>query len=193
MTDEREAAAARQLFTTTRWSLVAQARPGGAKEALAELGLRYWYPVYAYVRRCGHGPAAAQELTRGFIAQLIERGAVAQPGARFRTWLLGALLEASLAGTVNRRNLPRYVLSSLLPWACFTTLFVWWAHRLPQSGPDPLTTAANFGKSMTHLLSIVYVAVVAVVACAALTVARARRDSGAPLTRSTRAPWRSRR
>ena len=78
-------------FATTRWSLVAQSGPGGAKDALAELGLRYWYPVYAYVRRCGHAPPAAQALTRGFIAHLIEAGVESRPEARFRTWLLGAL------------------------------------------------------------------------------------------------------
>jgi tetratricopeptide (TPR) repeat protein/O-antigen ligase len=121
----------------------------------------------------GYSPTVSRQSVR-FLAQLL-----------IPTWLLGACLEASLVGTVDRRHLSRYFLSSLLPWACFTTLFVWWAHSLPQTGPDPLTTAADFGKSMTHLLSIVYVAVVAVVLCSALNVARARRDSGAPLARSS--------
>lgn len=92
MADERAPAGGiTRPFATTRWSLVAQSGPGGAKDALAELGLRYWYPVYAYVRRCGHAPPAAQALTRGFIAHLIEAGVDARPEARFRTWLLGAL------------------------------------------------------------------------------------------------------
>ena len=50
-------------FAATRWSLVAAARRGDGGEPLADLCLRYWYPVYAYVRRCGHAPAQAQAIT----------------------------------------------------------------------------------------------------------------------------------
>ena len=43
-------------FANTRWSLVAALdNDGGATLApLLELCLRNWYPVYAYLRRCGH-------------------------------------------------------------------------------------------------------------------------------------------
>ena len=43
-------------FVTTRWTAVLTAgeeSPEG-REALAQLCARYWYPLYAYVRRKGH-------------------------------------------------------------------------------------------------------------------------------------------
>ena len=54
----------------------------------------YWYPLYAYVRRRGHGTDEAQDLTQGFFARLIEKEIVrtADPGrGRFRSYLLGSL------------------------------------------------------------------------------------------------------
>jgi RNA polymerase sigma-70 factor (ECF subfamily) len=83
-------------FATTRWSLVAAlARRGdSAAVSLTELCVRYWYPVYAYVRRCGHAPAEAQERTGSFFAHLIASGAHADAvprKGRFRIWLLDRL------------------------------------------------------------------------------------------------------
>src|SRR5688500_17466271 len=54
------------VFATTRWTVVMTA--GGtdspeAHEALATLCRNYWYPLYAYVRRHGHSPHDAQDLT----------------------------------------------------------------------------------------------------------------------------------
>ena len=34
----------------------------------------YWYPLYAFVRRQGHGPEDARDLTQGYFAQLLEKG-----------------------------------------------------------------------------------------------------------------------
>jgi len=51
-------------FPTTRWSQVVAAgdRAGpAAREALAELCSAYWYPLYAFVRRKGHPPGAADD------------------------------------------------------------------------------------------------------------------------------------
>src|SRR5450432_3740368 len=62
------------LFTTSRWSLVMQLdapETGNARDAMVELCQRYWYPVYAYVRRCGHGPEIAQDITRSFLGHLL--------------------------------------------------------------------------------------------------------------------------
>lgn len=84
------------MFATTRWSLVAAATdPAGphAREALADLCRAYWFPVYAYVRRRGHDHHAAQDLTQGFFARLLEKNdlAVADPArGRFRAFLLAA-------------------------------------------------------------------------------------------------------
>ncbi|MEO6968687.1 MAG: hypothetical protein ABI132_09605 [Rhodanobacteraceae bacterium] len=89
-------------FATTRWSLVRQLdspRASDARNALAELALHYWYPIYAYVRQCGHAPAAAQDITRTFLQQLIRqfRADPTPPRSQFRAYLL-ARLHAFLAG-----------------------------------------------------------------------------------------------
>jgi RNA polymerase sigma-70 factor (ECF subfamily) len=68
------------MFTTTRWSLIAAARDRGSPEtraALAELCRTYWYPLYAYVRRRGHGHDRAQDLVQGFFARLLEKDGLA--------------------------------------------------------------------------------------------------------------------
>jgi RNA polymerase sigma factor (sigma-70 family) len=83
-------------FRTTHWSMVLRA--GGddatAHAALSNLCSAYWYPLYAFVRREGHPPHDAQDLTQEFFARLLERGglaSVAPERGRFRTWLLSAL------------------------------------------------------------------------------------------------------
>ncbi len=85
------------LFTTTHWSVVlaaGQARSPRSAEALEKLCRAYWYPLYAYIRRHGRSPEDAQDLTQGFLAQLVERQSFARvaPGkGRFRSFLLAAL------------------------------------------------------------------------------------------------------
>jgi RNA polymerase sigma-70 factor (ECF subfamily) len=86
-------------FHTTRWSLVAAATAAAeptanANQALAELCQTYWYPLYAFVRRRGHAPEDACDLTQGFFTRLIEKNDLAaadQSRGRFRTFLLCAL------------------------------------------------------------------------------------------------------
>lgn len=84
-------------FAQTRWSLVAcvqDGAPGSARQALIELCLRYWFPVYAYVRGCGHSEAVAQDISRGFFEHLVQNEARAldgSAGGRFRDFLLDAL------------------------------------------------------------------------------------------------------
>lgn len=83
-------------FAKTRWTLVAALGQGeaGAERPLLELCLHNWYPVYSYLRRCGHAPEPAQELTRAFFEQLL-RGisGKAQPSqfGRFREFLVAEL------------------------------------------------------------------------------------------------------
>lgn len=89
-------------FSQTRWSLVLHLyAPGspGARDALSELALRYWYPVYAYVRRCGHAPEIAQDITGAFFQQIASdaRNNRSIARGRFRDWLL-ARLNSFLAG-----------------------------------------------------------------------------------------------
>jgi RNA polymerase sigma-70 factor (ECF subfamily) len=84
-------------FTTTHWSVVLAAGHSsapGACEAMETLCRAYWYPLYAYVRRQGHPPEHAQDLTQEFFAHLLEKKCVAQADparGRFRTFLLSAL------------------------------------------------------------------------------------------------------
>lgn len=83
-------------FATTEWSLVLAAGERGsveAEDALARLCSRYWYPVFAFVRRQGHPTADAQDLTQGFFTRLIEKGDIADADrsrGRFRSFLLTA-------------------------------------------------------------------------------------------------------
>ena len=63
-------------------------------EALESLCRAYWYPLYAYVRRQGHLPHDAQDLTQEFFARFLERKylQLADPErGRFRSFLLTSL------------------------------------------------------------------------------------------------------
>lgn len=80
-------------FVTTHWSVVVRAG-GESRAALEELCRTYWYPLYAFVRRQGHAPSDAQDLTQAFFARLLEKNYVAdaqQEKGKFRTFLLVAL------------------------------------------------------------------------------------------------------
>ncbi len=85
------------LFATTHWSVVLAAAEQQTPEgttALEQLCRAYWYPLYAYVRREGHSPEDAQDLTQGFFAQLLARHSldnVAPEKGRFRSFLLAAM------------------------------------------------------------------------------------------------------
>lgn len=91
------AAARTSLFQTTHWSAVLAAgnlSSPTAEAALTALCQSYWYPLYCCVRRHGHSPEDAQDLTQGFFAKLLEKNqfTLADPGrGRFRTFLLRSL------------------------------------------------------------------------------------------------------
>lgn len=84
-------------FRSTHWSVVLAAGRSGssaAPEALERLCRTYWYPLYAYVRRRGHSPEDAKDLTQGFFALLLERqdlASVAPEQGRFRSFLLASM------------------------------------------------------------------------------------------------------
>ena len=85
-----------QHFPPTCWTVVYAARGEGkpAQVALEELCRAYWAPVYAFIRRRGHAPADAEDLTQGFFAQLLARESleeVAEELGRLRTFLLKAV------------------------------------------------------------------------------------------------------
>jgi RNA polymerase sigma-70 factor (ECF subfamily) len=82
---------------TTHWSVVLSARSGTAPEsdeALEKLCRAYWYPLYAHVRRLGHSPHDAEDLTQEFFVRLLRRNfleSADRERGRFRTFLLIAL------------------------------------------------------------------------------------------------------
>lgn len=84
-------------FVTTQWNLVISAGRTSASErhdALEQLCRAYWYPIYVFVRRRGHDPNEAQDLTQEFFARLIEKNYLhsADPTkGRFRSFLLTAV------------------------------------------------------------------------------------------------------
>lgn len=62
--------------------------------ALDELGARYRYPVYAFVRRCGNTPGIALDIAQAFVHALREEVRTAEPmhrPAQFRRYLLERL------------------------------------------------------------------------------------------------------
>jgi RNA polymerase sigma-70 factor (ECF subfamily) len=92
-----EAAKPRNYFATTHWSVVLNAgrsETTQGRNALAALCETYWYPLYAYVRRQGHLPHDAEDLTQEFFARLLESDSLAGVSpekGKFRTFLLIAL------------------------------------------------------------------------------------------------------
>jgi len=86
-----------QWFVTTHWSVVLAAGRGDstrARAALENLCRNYWYPLYAFVRRLGHGAHDAEDLVQSFFAVCLAKNylsAAEQAKGRFRSFLLIAL------------------------------------------------------------------------------------------------------
>lgn len=84
-------------FLTTHWSLVASAGDSATPESrasLARLCEIYWFPVFAYIRRCGASPDESRDLTQGFFTVFLEKNYVKSADAlrgRFRSFLLASV------------------------------------------------------------------------------------------------------
>jgi DNA-directed RNA polymerase specialized sigma24 family protein len=114
-------AAGERRFVTTQWSLVVAASDRGRPEAdgaLSTLCERYWYPVYAFVRRRGNLAADAQDITQEFFTTLLEKGflrSADRERGRFRTFLLTAvsrfLAKQAERGMAQKRGGGRKLLS----------------------------------------------------------------------------------
>jgi RNA polymerase sigma-70 factor (ECF subfamily) len=123
LTDQTEshATSGADQFNTTHWSVVllaGQAEGSQAEAALENLCRAYWYPLYAYVRRQGHPPHDAQDLTQEFFARLLEKKYLrfaAQERGRFRSFLLKSLqhflVNEWVRGQAQKRGGGRKVLS----------------------------------------------------------------------------------
>jgi len=88
------------------------------RQALARLCQVYWYPLYAFVRRHGHGPHDAQDLTQEFFVRLLEKdylGDVDRSKGKFRSFLLAALKHFLSKERARAKTLKRGGGRTLLP------------------------------------------------------------------------------
>jgi RNA polymerase sigma-70 factor (ECF subfamily) len=88
----------RRWFPSTQWTDVLVARADGdegrRREAMGRLLESYWKPVYFLVRRRGHEPDAAADLTQSFFTAFLERDYlryVDRARGKFRFFLRTAL------------------------------------------------------------------------------------------------------
>ena len=89
-----------QGFETTRWTLILGARAD--REALAELLRRYWWPIFAFLRRYGQGAHDAADLTQGFLTDVFLGRDVVDP----RRSLEGGSAGRAGAVPTDRRRRP---------------------------------------------------------------------------------------
>ena len=86
-------------FPTTHWTLVQTIGSGDAEaseKALGELCRRYWYPVYAFLRRSGRSEEDAEDLTQAFFEKLISENILEEMepeggSGKMRSFLLAVL------------------------------------------------------------------------------------------------------
>lgn len=87
----------RSPFPTTHWSLVKKVQRGSAEDArraMEDICRGYWYPIYSYLRRSGHAPADAEDLTQDFFQRVIEEKSILgadEARGKLRSFLLGVL------------------------------------------------------------------------------------------------------
>jgi RNA polymerase sigma factor (sigma-70 family) len=84
-------------FPITSWTLVLSAGQRNdtvSSNALASLCEKYWFPLYAYIRRRGYSVEQAQDLTQEFFARVLEKRYLERADrnkGRFRSFLLSSL------------------------------------------------------------------------------------------------------
>jgi RNA polymerase sigma factor (sigma-70 family) len=97
MSSQSPSSDAPRIFPHTRWSVVLAARQRPSPESAAALEAicsAYWYPLYAYVRRCGQSAHDAQDLTQEFFCRLLEKrwlDAADREKGKLRSFLIVAL------------------------------------------------------------------------------------------------------
>ena len=93
-TDKSSTPADTSRFATTHWSVVLAAGKNSSanqKQALETLCQRYWFPLYAFLRRRGHDSHQAEDFTQAFFAHILEKHDLraADPKyGKFRSFLL---------------------------------------------------------------------------------------------------------
>ncbi len=112
-------------FRTTHWSVVLRAGDVAAPEsaqALETLCRHYWYPLYVFVRRRGHDPEMARDLTQEFFARFLEAGSLRDAHAdkgRFRTFLLASMKNFLAKEWRDANRLKRGGGQEILAWDQF--------------------------------------------------------------------------
>ena len=97
MSSQLSSSEAPRVFPNTRWSVVLAARQRSSPESAAALEAichAYWYPLYAYVRRCGQSAHDAQDLTQEFFCRLLGKNwldSADRDKGKLRTFLIVAL------------------------------------------------------------------------------------------------------
>lgn len=92
-------------FPTTHWTLVQIVKSNDQRQAAAaleEICERYWYPVYAYLRRSGYSSEDAEDLTQMTFERIVADDSlkqVRQERGRLRSFLIGILSR-----TVSRQS-----------------------------------------------------------------------------------------
>ncbi len=109
-------------FVTTHWSVVMAAGKGDSRQAadaLEQLCRTYWYPLYAYVRRQGHGAQDAEDLIQEFFARFLAKeyfGRADPALGRFRSFLLACLKNFLAEQHRQARRLKRGGGQTIVSW-----------------------------------------------------------------------------
>jgi len=142
-----QGAAGAPVFATTHWSVVlaaGQQQSPQATEALEKLCRTYWYPLYAFVRRQGHNPEDAQDLTQEFFARFLAKeyfGRADPALGRFRNFLLACLKHFLSEQRRQAGRLKRGGGQTIVSWDSQT------AEERYQSEPvDPVTPERVFDR-----------------------------------------------
>lgn len=99
-------------FETTQWSVVLSAghcEPERARNAIEQLCRRYWFPLYAFIRRRGHDEPQSEDLVQAFFVRVLEKevfAAADRDRGKFRTFLLSSL-ENFLCNESAKKNAVR--------------------------------------------------------------------------------------
>ena len=110
-------------FASTHWSVILAAgqeesEPEAAEAALAQLCQTYWAPLYTFVRRRGHSPDDAEDLTQSFFVNLLEDKIYLRADSgkgKFRSFLLSCLKDRLADACDYKQALKRGGGRDLLP------------------------------------------------------------------------------
>lgn len=138
-----DASQAGTAFASTEWSVILEARQDSTegRAALERLCRAYWLPVYGFLRRRGHAPADAEDLTQGFFADLLTGDFLhrSDPAkGRFRGYLVGALRHF-VSGHLERASaLKRGGGAALVPWDSVNAEREFTALGQPEADPSSI-------------------------------------------------------